>query len=141
MTKLHITNANDGPELYIKPVPGQIVATVDPGPDQRFYAALFAVAPELLKAAREVCAFMDHGAAPLTEQIERFDRLSKHVYKIPVAWITEAHVMIVARDFEEAIDLAYNIVPDDCEGADYRVGSFEVDEDGAHDLAVAVDVR
>ena len=155
MTKLHITDANDGPELYIKPVPGQIVATVDPGPDQRFYAALFASAPELLKAAYEVCAFMDQGTislrssdgdlaglaagtnaiTALAEQVDRVVKLQKRVFKIPVMWTTEAYVMVTARDLEEAIDLAYDIEPDDCEEADYRVGSFDIDEYGARDLA------
>ena len=149
MTKLHITNANDGPELYIKPVPGQIVATVEPGPDQRFYAALFASAPALLKAARTLCAYMDQGGITagqsdldvacklraLGETVERIDRLSKRVFKIPVIWTTEAYVEIVAADVEEAIDLAYDIGPDDCEEPDFRPGSFTVDDWQARAIA------
>lgn len=144
MTKLHISDANDGPWLYIKPVPGQIVATVEPGPDQRFYAALFASAPELLDAARRLqVGQSDLDIArllrALAEQVERVDRLSKRVFKIPVIWTTEAYVEIVAADVEEAIDLAYDIGPDDCEESDFRPGSFTVDEGQAR--AFAEDVR
>ena len=148
MTKLHVTDANVGPELYIKPVPGQIVATVEPGPDQRFYAALFASAPALLKAARTLCAYMDQGGITagqsdldvacklraLTREVERIDRLSKRVFKIPVIWTTEAHVMVVARDVEEAIDLAREIEFGDCDEAGQTV-SLEVVRNLAVELA------
>ena len=37
--------------LLIKPVPGQVVAQVDPGPNQAFHAVLIKYAPQLFEIA------------------------------------------------------------------------------------------
>lgn len=45
---LYVQESSEGDYLVIKPVPGQIVAQVDPGPHMQEYARLFAAAPWLL---------------------------------------------------------------------------------------------
>ena len=49
---LFVSEPNDitDPGLYIKPIPGQVVAIIEPGPLQHQYAAMFAAAPAVLQA-------------------------------------------------------------------------------------------
>ena len=55
-TTLYGQEASEGDYLVIKPVPGQVVAQVDPGPHMQEYARLFAAAPDLLSALEDVVA-------------------------------------------------------------------------------------
>lgn len=45
---LYVQESDEGDYLLIKPIPGQVVAQVDPGPRMQEYARLFAAAPWLL---------------------------------------------------------------------------------------------
>ena len=47
---LVVQESDHGEYVLIKPVPGQVVAHVDPGPLQDEYAKLFAASPEILGA-------------------------------------------------------------------------------------------
>jgi len=51
---LVVQESDHGEYVLIKPVPGQVVAHVDPGPLQEEYARLFAASPELLRALRSL---------------------------------------------------------------------------------------
>lgn len=44
--KWHVEVTPEG-KVFVKPIPGQIVAEIDPGPDQMKHAALIAEAPAL----------------------------------------------------------------------------------------------
>jgi len=49
---LYVQESDEEDYLLIKPVPGQVIAQVDPGPHQVRYAELFASAPDLLRALK-----------------------------------------------------------------------------------------
>ena len=60
-TTLYVQEASEGDYLVIKPVPGQVVAQVDPGPYMQNYARLFAGAPVLLEAVNHVLIASEAG--------------------------------------------------------------------------------
>ena len=60
-TTLYVQEASEGDYLVIKPVPGQVVAQVDPGPHMQAYARLFAGAPQLLEAVHHVLVASEDG--------------------------------------------------------------------------------
>lgn len=53
---------NKGAGLLVKPVPGQVVAEVDRGPEMVGNAHLIAAAPDLLKALREAVRALNTAA-------------------------------------------------------------------------------
>lgn len=53
-TTLYVQEASEGDYLVIKPVPGQVVAQVDPGPHMQDYARLFVAAPWLLACLKNL---------------------------------------------------------------------------------------
>ena len=55
-TTLYVQESSEGDYLVIKPVPGQVVAHVDPGPHMQDYARLFVAAPSLLAAMKDIVA-------------------------------------------------------------------------------------
>ena len=57
---------NKGSGLLVKPVPGQVVAEVDRGPEMVGNAHLIAAAPDLLAALREIYAEVTEDTAGLT---------------------------------------------------------------------------
>ncbi len=58
---LYVQESSEGDYLVIKPVPGQVVAQVDPGPHMQEYARLFAGAPKLLDAVNHVLIASEDG--------------------------------------------------------------------------------
>lgn len=60
-TTLYVQESSEGDYLVIKPVPGQVVAQVDPGPHMQEYARLFAGAPALLEAVNHVLIASEDG--------------------------------------------------------------------------------
>ena len=58
---LYVQESSEGDYLVIKPVPGQVVAQVDPGPRMQEYARLFAGAPKLLDAVNHVLIASEDG--------------------------------------------------------------------------------
>ena len=59
--ELYVQESSEGDYLVIKPIPGQVVAQVDPGPHMQEYARLFAGAPQLLKAVHHVLVASEDG--------------------------------------------------------------------------------
>ena len=57
--ELYVQESSEGDYLVIKPIPGQVVAQVDPGPHMQEYARLFAGAPKLLDALKEIIRIHD----------------------------------------------------------------------------------
>ena len=138
--KLHVQEANTNDKLLIKPVPGQVIATVDSGSDQRYYAELFAAAPELLAAARAVtwalgspsiksdyCPNVAKSYGTLKKVIEEFDRNSLRTFDVRVYWTVEASAQITAASEGEAAAIAQEMEIGDFEDAEYLGRGFEVD--------------
>ena len=55
--------AHDGGGLFIKPIPGQIIAEVDPSPTAAADARLIAAAPELARLLSRLAGFAAHHAS------------------------------------------------------------------------------
>jgi hypothetical protein len=63
-----VSQSNDGKEVFVKPIPGQVVAVIEPTPEATGNACLIAAAPEmhahLEKAAKWIDALESEASMP-----------------------------------------------------------------------------
>jgi hypothetical protein len=54
-----VSQSNDGKEVFVKPIPGQVVAVIEPTPEATGNAALIAAAPEMHEQLVKALEWLD----------------------------------------------------------------------------------